>query len=64
MKRHYNHSNSYEENMSLGWLAYSFRGLVHYHHDEEHGDMHADMVLERELKVLIEGLPYREQEVD
>jgi len=31
------------------WLAYSFRGLVHYHHGEKHG---ADVVLEKELKVL------------
>jgi hypothetical protein len=33
-------------------LAYSFRGLVHYHHGRIHGGMQADMVLERELKVL------------
>ena len=36
-----------KESISLG-LAYSFRGLVHYHH----GSMQADMVLEKELRVL------------
>jgi hypothetical protein len=35
------------KNISLG-LAYSFRGLVHY----RHGSMQADMVLEKELRVL------------
>ena len=29
--------------------AYSFRGLVDYHHDGEHGSVQADMVLEKEL---------------
>ena len=33
-------------------LAYSFRGLVHYHHGGKHGSMQADMVLETELTVL------------
>ena len=28
-------------------LAYSFRGLVHYHHGGEHGSMQADMVLDQ-----------------
>ena len=28
------------------WLAYSFRGSVHYHHDEEYGRVKADVVLE------------------
>jgi len=32
-------------------LAYSFRGLVHYHHSEKHGSVQADTVLE-ELRVL------------
>jgi hypothetical protein len=32
-------------NISLG-LAYSFRGLVHYHHGGEHGGTQADMRLE------------------
>jgi hypothetical protein len=38
-----------KENISLG-LAYSFRGLVHYHHSGKHGNVQADMVLEMELK--------------
>ena len=33
-------------------LAYSFRGLVHYHHGGKHGSIQADMVLEKELRVL------------
>ena len=35
-------------NIQLG-LAYSFKGLVHYHHGErrwEHGSLQADLVLE------------------
>ena len=35
------------ENIYLG-LAYSFRGLVHYHY----GSLQADMALEKELRVL------------
>jgi hypothetical protein len=38
-----------KENISLG-LAYSFRGLVHYH-DRKHGSVQAGMVLEKELRV-------------
>ena len=33
-------------------LAYSFRGLVHYHHGGDLGGMQADMVLEEQLRVL------------
>jgi hypothetical protein len=35
-----------KENTSLG-LAYSFRGLVHYHLGRKHGSVQVDMVLER-----------------
>ena len=38
-------------NISLG-LAYCFRGLIHYHHSRKHGSMPADIVLEKELRVL------------
>jgi hypothetical protein len=38
-------------NIYLG-LAYSIRGLVHYHHGMKNGSMQADMVLEMELRVL------------
>ena len=40
-----------KENIYLG-LAYRFRASVHYHHGGKHGSMQADMMLERELKVL------------
>ena len=40
-----------KENISLG-LAYSSRGLVHYHHGGKHGSVQADMVLEKELRIL------------
>jgi hypothetical protein len=33
-------------------LAYSFRGSAHYHHGGKHGSMQADMMLEKELRVL------------
>jgi hypothetical protein len=29
-----------------------FRGLVHCHHDRKHGSLQADMVLERQLRIL------------
>jgi hypothetical protein len=38
-------------NVSLE-LAYRFRGLVYYHHSRKHGSIQADMVLEKELRVL------------
>ena len=31
---------------------YSFRGLIHNHHGGEHGGVKADMVLEKQLRVL------------
>jgi hypothetical protein len=37
--------------MQLG-LAYSFRGLVHYHHGRKHDSRQANTVLEKELRVL------------
>ena len=40
-----------KENIYLG-LAYSFRGLVRYHHGGKHGSIQADLVLEKELRVL------------
>jgi hypothetical protein len=33
-------------------LAYSFRGLVYYHHGRKYGSIQADMVLEKEQRVL------------
>jgi hypothetical protein len=40
-----------KENISLG-LVYSFRGSVHYHHGRKHGGVQADILLEKELRVL------------
>ena len=40
-----------KENIELG-LAYISRDLVHYHYGRKHGSLQADMVLEKELKVL------------
>jgi len=33
-------------------LTYSFRGLVHHHHDGKHDSKQAGTVLEKELRVL------------
>jgi hypothetical protein len=43
-------------NTSLG-LTYRFRGSVHYHHGRKHGSIQAGMVLEKELRVLIQRQP-------
>ena len=40
-----------KEDIPLG-LAYSFRGLVHYLYGRKHGSLQADIVLEKELRVL------------
>jgi hypothetical protein len=40
-----------KDSVSLG-LTYSFRGSVHHHHGGKHGSVQADMVLEKELRVL------------
>jgi hypothetical protein len=34
-------------------LAYGFRGLVHHCHGRKHGYVQAEMMLERELRVLL-----------
>ena len=44
-----------KESVSL-WLPDRFRGLVHYHYGRKHGDMKADMVLEKKARVLHLGL--------
>ena len=48
VKRHHDQGNSHKDKL----LAYSFRGSVYYHHGRKHGSMQADMVLEKELRVL------------
>ena len=40
-----------KENILLVFI-YSFRDLVHYHHGGKHGGTQADMVLEKELRVV------------
>ena len=45
VKSHYDLGNSQKRKPLLG-LAYSFRGLAHYPHGEEHGDTQTDMVAE------------------
>jgi hypothetical protein len=40
-----------KENISVE-LAYTFRGFIHYHHGEKPGVRQADMMLEKELRVL------------
>ena len=50
MKRHHDHGNSYKGKHLTEVAAYSFRGLVYYHHGREHGgweygSMQVDMVL-------------------
>jgi hypothetical protein len=40
-----------KENTYVG-LAYSFRVIVHYHHGGKYCSAQADMVLEKELRVL------------
>ena len=47
VKRHQDHGNSYKGQHSIG-PGLQFRGLVHY----LHGSVKADMVLEKELRVL------------
>ena len=37
-----------KETFHWGWL--SFRGSVHYHHGGKHGNVQADVVLEKELR--------------
>ena len=54
VQRHYDQGNSYKEKCLFNQgLAYSFRGLVHYHYVMEHGGTEAYMVLDKELRILI-----------
>jgi hypothetical protein len=59
VKRHHDHSKFYKGKHS----NYSFRGSVCYHHGMKHGNVQADMVLEKELRVL-HFHPYKQQEKD
>ena len=51
VKRCHDHSNSYKGKHLTG-AGLQFRGLVHCHHGRKHGGTQADMVLEKELRVL------------
>ena len=51
MKRHHDHGKSYKEKHLIG-AGLQFRGAVHYQHGRKHGSVQADMVLEKELRVL------------
>ena len=51
MKRHYDCGNSYKGKHFIG-AGLQFRRLVHCHHERKHGAIQAEMVLEKELRVL------------
>jgi hypothetical protein len=44
VNRYHVQGNAYKAQLQLG-LAYSFRGLVYYHHDGKHGSVQVDLVL-------------------
>ena len=50
MNKDHDQCNSYKHDIQLR-QAYSFRGSVHYR-GRKHGSLQADMVLEKELRVL------------
>jgi hypothetical protein len=50
VKRLHDHGNYYKTKHLT--RTYSFRGLDHYHLGRKHGGMQADMVLEKELRLL------------
>ena len=52
VKRQHELGNSYKRKTFNLRLAYSFRGLDYYHHDRKHGSVQAEVILERELRVL------------
>ena len=53
VKRHHDHGNSYKGKHLIEVVAYSFRGLIHYHRGGGHGgelcSVQTDMVLELRL---------------
>ena len=49
VERHHDHSLSYKGKGLIEAVAYSFRGLAHYHHGGEHSRVQADGVLEKDL---------------
>jgi hypothetical protein len=54
VKRHQDYGNSYKgKTFNWGWLAHSFRDLVHYHHGRKHGSVYVDIVLVKGLRIYI-----------
>jgi hypothetical protein len=51
VKRHHNQGNSYKQTFNWGCLTVS-EIPVHYHPGGKHGSIQADMVLEKELRIL------------
>ena len=51
VERHHDHRNSYKGRHLIGGDL-QFRGSVHYHHVGKHDSVQADVVLEKELRVL------------
>ena len=51
VKRHHEHSNFYK-GKNLIEAGVQFRDLIHYHCGGKHGAMQADVVLEKEMRVL------------
>ena len=49
--RHHDQGNSYKDEYFIE-ACLQFRSLVHCHYGREHGSMQADMMLEKELRVL------------
>ena len=51
MERYYEQDNYYKDKHSIG-AALQFLSSFHYHHGKKHGSRQAEMVLEKELRVL------------
>ena len=51
-KRHHDHGNSYKGKHFIG-AGLQFQGSVHYHRGGKHSSVQADMVLEKEPRILI-----------
>lgn len=52
LKKHHDHSISYKGKYIIG-TDLQFLGSVHYHISRKHGNMQADVVLEKELVVVL-----------
>ena len=52
MKRHHEATITFIKETIESGLAYRFTGLIYYHHGRKQGSAQADVVLEKELRVL------------